>query len=133
MVEFGATALQVRQSSSAILLDNGVRTPSVQRMQFLGTKGRIEIEIPFNAPNDRPCRIFVDDGRDVFGGGVSTETFPICDQYTIQGDIFSRVVRGEGEVPVSIEDAIGNMAVLEAVFRSAETGRWERPLGFRRQ
>ena len=98
-------------------------------MRFLGTKGRIEIEIPFNAPNDRPCRIFVDDGRDVFGGGVSTETFPICDQYTIQGDIFSRAVRGDGEVPVSIEDAIGNMAVLEAVFRSAEAGRWERLQG----
>ncbi|MFI5092473.1 MAG: Gfo/Idh/MocA family oxidoreductase [Candidatus Acidiferrum sp.] len=98
-----------------------------QRMQFLGTKGRIEIEIPFNAPNDRPCRIFVDDGRDVFGGGLSTETFPICDQYTIQGDVFSRAVRGDGDVPVSIEDAIGNMAVIEAVFRSAETGRWERP------
>jgi predicted dehydrogenase len=101
----------------------------VQRMQFLGTKGRIEIEIPFNPANDWPCRIFVDDGRDVFGGGVSTETFPICNQYTIQGDVFSRAVRGDGEVPVSIEDAIGNMAVLEAVFRSAETGRWERPQG----
>jgi predicted dehydrogenase len=98
-----------------------------QRMQFLGTKGRIEIEIPFNAPNDRPCRIFIDDGRDVFGGGVSTETFPTCDQYTIQGDVFSRAVRGDSEVPVSIEDAIGNMAVLEAVFRSAETARWESP------
>ena len=98
-----------------------------QRMQFLGTKGRIEIEIPFNAPNDRPCRIFIDDGRDVFGGGVSTETFPTCNQYTIQGDVFSRAVRGDGEVPVSIEDAIGNMAVIEAIFRSAETGRWERP------
>jgi predicted dehydrogenase len=98
-----------------------------QRMQFLGTKGRIEIEIPFNAPNDRPCRIFIDDGRDVFGGGVSTETFPTCDQYTIQGDVFSRAVRGDGDVPVSIEDAIRNMAVIEAVFRSAETGRWERP------
>src|SRR5580698_7483726 len=100
-----------------------------QRMQFLGTKGRIEIEIPFNAPNDRPCRIFIDDGRDVFGGGVSTETFPTCDQYTIQGDVFSRAVRGDSEVPVSIEDAIGNMAVLEAVFRSAETARWESPQG----
>jgi predicted dehydrogenase len=43
-----------------------------QRMQFLGTKGRIEIEIPFNAPNDRPCRIFIDDGRDVFGSAIST-------------------------------------------------------------
>jgi predicted dehydrogenase len=96
-------------------------------MQFLGTKGRIEIEIPFNAPNDRPCRIFVDDGRDLFGGGVTTETLPTCDQYTIQGDVFSRAIRGDGEVPVSIEDAIGNVAVIEAIFRSAETGRWHRP------
>jgi len=98
-----------------------------QRMQFLGTKGRIEIEIPFNAPKDRLCRIFIDDGRDVFGSGVVTESFPACDQYTIQGDVFSRAVRGDGEVPVSLEDAICNMAVLEAVFRSAETGRWQRP------
>jgi predicted dehydrogenase len=98
-----------------------------QRMQFLGTKGRIEIEIPFNAPNDRPCRIVIDDGRDVFGGGVITETFPTCDQYTIQGDVFSRAVLGDGDVPVSMEDAIGNMAVIEAVFRSAGTGRWQRP------
>jgi len=98
-----------------------------QRMQFFGTKGRIEIEIPFNAPNDRPCRIFIDDGRDVFGSGVVTESFSACDQYTIQGDVFSRAVRGDGEVPVSLEDAICNMAVLEAVFRSAETGRWQRP------
>ena len=98
-----------------------------QRMQFLVTKCRIEIEIPCNAPKDRPCRIFIDDGRDVFGSGVVTESFPTRDQYTIQGDVFSRAVRGDGEVPVSLEDAICNMAVLEAVFRSAETGRWQRP------
>jgi hypothetical protein len=57
-----------------------------QRMQFLGTSGRIEMEIPFNAPIDRPCRILIDDGRDVFGGGITTERFPICDQYTIRGE-----------------------------------------------
>ncbi len=98
-----------------------------QRMQFLGTKGRIEIEIPFNAPNDRPTRIFIDDGQDVFGGGVRTETIPICDQYTVQGDAFSRAIRERSEVPVPLEDAIANMAVIEAVFRSAESGKWERP------
>ncbi len=70
-----------------------------QRMQLLGTKGRIEIEIPFNAPNDRPCRIFIDDGRDLFGGGITVETFPTCDQYTIQGDVFSRAVREGGHCP----------------------------------
>jgi len=98
-----------------------------QRMQFLGTRGRIEIEVPFNAPNDRPCRVFIDDGRDVFGGGVSTEALPTCDQYTIQGDAFSRAVREGGGVPVSVEDGIKNMSVIDAVFRSAESGQWERP------
>jgi predicted dehydrogenase len=98
-----------------------------QRMQLLGTKGRIEIEIPFNAPNDRPCRIFIDDGRDLFGGGVTIETFPTCDQYTIQGDVFSQALREGTEVPVPLPDAIKNMAVLEAVLRSAESGSWEAP------
>lgn len=98
-----------------------------QRMQILGTKGRIEIEIPFNAPNDRPCRIFIDDGRDLLGGGITVETFPTCDQYTIQGDAFSRAVREGAPVPVPLTDAIKNMAVIEAVFRSAESGTWERP------
>jgi predicted dehydrogenase len=98
-----------------------------QRMQFLGTKGRIEVEIPFNAPPDRETRIFIDDGRDVFGNGITTETFPVVDQYTLQGDAFSRAVLGEGEVPSSLENAIANMAVIEAIFRSAQSGRWERP------
>jgi predicted dehydrogenase len=98
-----------------------------QRMQFLGTKGRIEMEIPFNAPNDRPTRIFIDDGRDVFGGGIRTETLPVCDQYTVQGDAFSRAIREGSEVPVPLEDAIANMAVIEAVFRAGESGRWEKP------
>ena len=98
-----------------------------QRMQLFGTRGRIEIEIPFNAPPDRPCRIFVDDGSDLFGAGIQTETFPVCDQYTIQGDLFSRAVRGEGEVPVPLEDALRNMAVIDALFRSAESGLWETP------
>ena len=100
-----------------------------QRMQILGTKGRIEIEVPFNAPNDRPCRIFIDDGRDLFGGGITVETFRTCDQYTIQGDVFSRALREGTEVPVPLVDAIKNMAVIEAVFRSAESGSWEAPQG----
>ena len=97
-----------------------------QRMQFLGTKGRIEIEIPFNAPPDRATRIFIDDGRDVFGGGIRIETIPVCDQYAVQGDAFSRAIREGGEVPVPLEDAIANMAVIEAVFRAGESGAWER-------
>ncbi len=98
-----------------------------QRMQFLGTTGRIEIEIPFNAPPDRPMTIFIDDGRDVFGGGIRMETILVCDQYTVQGDAFSMAIREGSEVPVPLEDAIANMAVIEAVFRAGESGHWERP------
>ena len=98
-----------------------------QRMQIFGTKGRIEIEIPFNAPNDRPTRIWIDDGRDLFGGGITEETFPTCDQYTLQGDVFSRSIREGTPVPVPLSDAIKNMAVIEAVFQSAKTGGWVKP------
>ena len=94
-----------------------------QKVQIFGTKGRIEIEIPFNAPPDRKTRLFVDRTGDLSGSGITVEEFPICDQYTIQGDLFSRAVRGEGAVPTPLEDSLANMRVIEAVFESARTGR----------
>ena len=98
-----------------------------QRMQILGTTGRIEIEIPFNAPPDRPCRIFIDDGSELTGRNARVEEFAVCDQYTIQGDLFSQAILKDGPVPVPLENALGNMAVIDALFRSGETGRWEKP------
>lgn len=96
-----------------------------QKMHFFGTRGRIELEIPYNAPNDRPARILIDDGRDLLGSGIVSEEFPVCDQYTIQGDLFSRAIREGGEVPTPLEDAVKNIAAIEAIFRSAASGRWE--------
>ncbi|MFC5865479.1 Gfo/Idh/MocA family protein [Acidicapsa dinghuensis] len=98
-----------------------------QRVQFYGTTGRIEIEIPFNAPKDRPTRIFIDIGGELFGSGISTEVFPVQDQYTLQGDAFSKAILEDTEVPVPLEDAIANMAVIEAIFKSAQTNQWETP------
>ncbi|HEX8294648.1 MAG TPA: Gfo/Idh/MocA family oxidoreductase [Pyrinomonadaceae bacterium] len=98
-----------------------------QRVELLGTAGRVEIEVPFNAPPDRPTRILVDDGSALGGAGAEAIEFPPCDQYTIQGDLFSRAVREGTEQPIPLEDAVGNMAVIDALFRSAESGRWEAP------
>jgi predicted dehydrogenase len=94
-----------------------------QRIQILGTKGRIEIEVPFNPSPDRKTRLFVDNGADPWGSGQRVEEFPVCDQYTIQGDLFSLAVRGRGDVPTPLEDSVANMAVIEAVFESARAGR----------
>jgi predicted dehydrogenase len=96
-----------------------------QRVHILGTRGRIEIEIPFNAPSDRACIVLVDDGSDLSGGGIERIEIEVCNQYTIQGDLFSKAIHADSEVPGTLEDAIENMAVIEAVFRSAESGRWE--------
>ena len=96
-----------------------------QRMIFMGTEGRIEVLIPFNAPNDRPTEIIVDSGEDLTGASAETISIPVCDQYEIQGTLFSRAIREGGEQPIPLEDAIGNMTVIDAVFRSATTGNWE--------
>ena len=98
-----------------------------QRMQIFGTRGRIEIEIPFNAPPDRPCRMTVDKTGDLFGAGLEVIEIATCDQYTTQADLFSQAIRRGGPAPIPIEDAVANMACIEAVARSAQSGRWEVP------
>jgi predicted dehydrogenase len=99
-----------------------------QKMQFFGTTGRIDIEIPFNAPIDKPTRIFIDDGKDLYAGASAVlESFPISNQFTIQADLFSRAIRENTEVPNPLEDAICNMAVIDALFRSGQSGKWETP------
>ena len=100
----------------------------VQRMAFLGTGGRIEIDRPVNPLNDQPSRIVIDDNpADPAGGGITVESIPYCDQFMIQGDLFSRAIREGGEVAVPLEDSVRNMRVIDAIFRSAESGRWETP------
>lgn len=94
-----------------------------QSMRFYGTQGRIEPEIPFNATPGGVSRLIIDDGRDLYGGGRVVEEIAACDQYTLQGDLFSRAIREGGVPPVPLEDALANMAVIDAVFRSAEEGR----------
>jgi predicted dehydrogenase len=95
-------------------------------MQVLGTRGRIDIEIPYNIPPDRPSRILIDDGSELAGRNARVEEFPTVDQYTLQGDEFSRAVQEVTEVPVPLEDALKNMLVIDAVLRSGGSGQWEK-------
>ena len=104
----------------------GTQIVPYQRMIFFGTKKRLEIEIPFNAPIDRQCRVFIDDG-DLFVKNLITKKFDVCDQYTVQGDAFSMAIIENTEVPVPLEDTLKNTALIEAVFRSAKSKKWEKP------
>ena len=90
-----------------------------QRVNVFGTEGRIEIEIPFNAPPERPCRMWHQRGAK-----LEEIVLDVVDQYTIQGDLFSQAVLDDKPVPTPLEDAVANMKVIEAVVRSSEVGRW---------
>jgi predicted dehydrogenase len=94
-------------------------------MHIFGTTARIEVEIPFNAPPDDACRIFIDDGSDLHGKSREVLEFEAVDQYTLQSDQFAQAVRGLQPMAVSLEDAVANMAVLDALFRSEKSQRWE--------
>jgi len=96
-----------------------------QRIQLCGTKGRIEIRIPFNAPQGGTTTIAIDDCSALDGSGIVTEMLPESDQYMLQGEAFSRAVRGEITLPYGIDDAIRNMRVIDALFRSEKSGAWE--------
>jgi len=100
-----------------------------QFMKLMGTTGRIEVDAPFNPPDALPSALVIDDGRDLVGGGSEHVAFPMVNQFAAQADAFMDAIRGLRPVPVTLEDSIGNMAVLDALFRSAESGRWESPQG----
>jgi len=96
-----------------------------QRVEVLGTKGRIEIRIPFNAPQGEGTRILVDSGAAHDDAAARFVAIAPCDQYTLQGEAFSRAVRGIAPLAAGIEDAVTNMRILDALYRSAKSGAWE--------
>ncbi len=103
----------------------GTQLVPYQRVNIFGTTGRIEIEIPFNAPPDRPCREWLQTD----GGKIEEILFDICDQYTLQADAFGKAILKNTPVPTPLSDAIANMRVIEHVFASAESSEWKAVTG----
>jgi predicted dehydrogenase len=95
-----------------------------QRVNIFGTTGRIEIEIPFNAPSDQPCRLWLEAGKQP-GGRIEEVRFEVCDQYALQVDAFAQAILNDAPVPTPLADAVANMRVIERVLASAEKAAWE--------
>ena len=126
IVEFDPIFKTDRMASGTLDFSTGTSTFTCstqlmpfQRVNIFGEKGAIEIEIPFNAPPDKPTRLWLNTTEK-----MEEITFDICDQYTIQGDLFSKAILDDTEVPTPLEDALNNMLVIEAVFKSSESGLW---------
>jgi predicted dehydrogenase len=116
-----------RMASGVLDFDGGTATFTVgtqlsayQRVNILGTLGRIEIEIPFNAPPDKPTRLWLQRAKE-----IKEKTFDICDQYAVQGDEFSSAILNDNPVPIPLDDAVANMKVIDALFASNKSGTWQ--------
>ncbi len=91
-----------------------------QRVHVFGTNGRVEIEIPFNAPPDKRCRIWHRDESE-----LREIRLVKANQYTLQGDLFSRAVLENTDVPTPLTDAVANLRSIDALFESARSGTWQ--------
>lgn len=100
----------------------GTQLAPYQRVNVFGTAGRVEIEIPFNAPPDRPCRIWLQRGA-----ALEAITFDPVDQYGLQAEAFARAVLDDTPVPTPLADAVANMRAIEAVQASSASGAWAAP------
>ena len=125
-VEYDLRTRIDRLASGFLDFDKGIATftcgtqlQPFQRVNIMGTKGRIEIEIPINAPNDRPCRIWLQRS-----GTVEEIVFEVCDQYTIQADLFAQAISTNREVPTPLDDGIANMKVIDAISESSRRNGW---------
>jgi predicted dehydrogenase len=128
VVEYDPVLGTDRIASGMIDFSNGVssftcstQASPYQRVNIIGTTARIEIEIPFNAPPDKPTRSWLhtkEESREYI--------FDSVDQYTLQGDLFSQAILHDQPVPAPLEDAVNNMKVIEAIVASGKTGEWKR-------
>lgn len=109
--------------SARVVFSVSTQLVPYQSMRFFGDRKDLELRIPFNAPPDRPCEIRVSSG-DLFNENYETLSFGICNQYTLSAEDFTKAIVEDSEVPVSLENAMANTRVLEALFQSAREGRW---------
>lgn len=100
----------------------GTRHVPYQRMQILGSRRRLEIEIPFNTSPDQATRLYLDDGSDLAGGAIETITIPAADQFAVQAEEFSRAILDGQAAPYPLEDSIANMRVIEALVEGQGSG-----------
>jgi predicted dehydrogenase len=91
-----------------------------QNVTAVGTGGSLSIEVPFNMYEDYPGHITVKTGI-----GTRHIKTAAANQYLLEFDAFAKAIENKTPVPVPGGDSVANMAVLDALRASAESGGWE--------
>ena len=105
----------------------GMQVSPSQQVALMGSKGRISFEVPWSPYTDRPTRLIIDRSEQVEDPIVETIAFEPCNQYTLLIEGLSQAIKSGGPAPLPLEDSVKNMAVLDALARSTQSGHWETP------
>jgi predicted dehydrogenase len=105
----------------------GMQLSPSQQVALMGSKGRISFDVPWSPYTDRPTRLIIDRSEQLEEPMVEAVAFEPCNQYTLLAEGFSQAAKSGGKAPLPLEDSVKNMAVLDALARSAQSGRWEVP------
>jgi predicted dehydrogenase len=99
-----------------------------QQLTVWGTDARLTIPVPYNAQPDVPNIFAIDSGEALDGSSAKIFEMDVSDQYTRMSEDFSRAVLGEIPLPYGVDDARQNMRIIDALFRSEASGKWENVL-----
>jgi predicted dehydrogenase len=105
----------------------GMQLSPSQQVALMGGKGRISFDVPWSPYTDRPTRLIIDRSEQLEEPMVEAVAFEPCNQYTLLAEGFSQAAKSGASAPLPLEDSVKNMAVLDALARSATSGRWEAP------
>jgi predicted dehydrogenase len=96
-----------------------------QLLSVLGSTGWLRMDFPLAQAVPLECHILIGDATSIGGFETTSITFEPVNQYTLQGERFSRYLLGD-DVPVwPIETAAATMKVIAGLFTSASTGQWQ--------
>jgi len=96
-----------------------------QLLSVLGSTGWLRMDFPLAQAVPHECHVMIGDATSIGGFETTSIRFEPVNQYTLQGERFSRYLLGD-DVPVwTIETAAATMAVIAALFTSAATGQWQ--------
>ncbi|WP_105617520.1 Gfo/Idh/MocA family protein [Vallitalea okinawensis] len=97
----------------------GTQTSNQQEVTIYGTGGKITVTIPFNDFPDVKGNIIVETGL-----GKRKVEFDPVDQYRLEFEAFASAIKNDSNVPITPEESIKNIHVMDAVRESYETGKW---------
>jgi predicted dehydrogenase len=98
---------------------------SHQHLGLIAEKGWVRMDFPYAHSVPSPCHLFIGGASSIGSKPAREIAFEPVNQYRLQAERFSALVRGERAPAFPIETSIANMRVLDALRRSAASGGWE--------